>query len=174
MNQVSALVSRYFPASSSELLIGGVPVSLIAADYGTPIFVYDAGVLDKKWALLRRTLPAAFSIFYSVKANPARAFLEHFLAKGCGLEVASAGEYHQALSAGCPPEKIMFAGPGKGEAELHMVMERGIGEIHAESFLEIDRISAISLGLGMRAPVALRVNPCADAEGGAMRMGGRP
>lgn len=174
MEHTAALLAKYFPASTAELHLGGAPASVLAEKYGTPLFVYDAGVADRKWALLRNALPRSFSIFYSVKANPSRAFLEHFLAKGCGLEVASAGEFQQALAAGCPPERILFAGPGKTEEELHQVLERGIGEIHAESLREIRRISAISLGLGVRAPVAVRVNPGAEAQGGAMRMGGKP
>ena len=174
MEHVAALVAKYFPASTAELHLGGLPVSALAEKYGTPLFVYDAGVADQKWAMLRGAFPPAFSICYSVKANPHRAFLEHFLVKGCGLEVASAGEFHQALAAGCEPAKILFAGPGKTEAELHLVLGQGIGEIHAESLLEIERISAISHGLGVRAPVAVRVNPSGEAQGGAMRMGGKP
>ncbi len=174
MDHVAALLTKYFPASTEELHVGGLPVGALAEKYATPLFVYDAAVADQKWTTLRGGLPPTFAICYSVKANPTRAFLEHFLAKDCGLEVASVGEFHQALHAGCKPEKILFAGPGKTEAELHHVLERGIGEIHAESQLEIDRISAISLGLGVRAPVALRVNPAGEVQGGAMRMGGKP
>ncbi len=129
---------------------------------------------NQKWTRLRNALPPRFAISYSVKANPNRAFLQHFLAKGCGLEIASAGEFHQALSAGCKPKQMLFAGPGKTEEELHLVLEQGIGEIHAESQLEIDRIAAISRGLGLQARVAVRVNPGGDAQGGAMRMGGKP
>src|SRR6266852_5691952 len=174
MERVAALVTQYFPDSASVLDIGGLPVTALAENHGTPLFVYDARVANQKWTRLRNALPPRFAISYSVKANPNRAFLQHFLAKGCGLEIASAGEFHQALAAGCEPAKILFAGPGKTEAELHLVLGQGIGEIHAESLLEIERISAISHGLGVRAPVAVRVNPSGEAQGGAMRMGGKP
>jgi len=174
MDLAFALIERYFPSPASELLIGGVPVSSLAERYGTPLFVYDAGVLEKKWDLLRNALPPEFSICYSVKANPAQAILRFFLSKGAGLEIASAGEFHQALHAGCAPEKIIFAGPGKTESELELVLEGGIGEIHVESPREMERIAAIAQRRGIRAPVALRVNPSSEAEGGAMRMGGRP
>jgi diaminopimelate decarboxylase len=151
-----------------------VPVSRIAAKYGTPLFVYDQHVLDRKWAVLRRTLPPEFAVSYSVKSNPNPAILKHFLAKGCGLEIASAGEFHQALRAGCPPERMLFAGPGKTEAELELVLAHGIGEIHVESLLEVERVALMSCRLGVQARVAVRVNPSAEAQGGAMRMGGKP
>jgi diaminopimelate decarboxylase len=174
MDQVAWLLDRYYSSHNGELSIGEVPASAIADRYGTPLFVYDRGVLEKKWNALRAALPAEFSICYSVKANPNRAILEFFLAKGAGLEIASAGEFCQAVSAGCAPEKIIFAGPGKTEAELELVVSQGIGEIHAESLREAERIAVIADNVGTRARVALRVNPGGEAEGGAMRMGGRP
>ena len=174
MDQAAWLIDRYFAVRNGELLIGGIAASELAAHYGTPLFVYDASVIDRKWDLLRKTLPPEFSIYYSVKANPSQAVLKRFLAKGAGLEIASAGEFHQAQSAGCPPEKIVFAGPGKTESELELVLGQGIGEIHVESLREAERIVAIARRRAIRARVALRVNPGGEAEGGAMRMGGRP
>jgi diaminopimelate decarboxylase len=109
-----------------------------------------------------------------VKANPNQAILEHFVAQGCGLEVASAGELSRALKAGCPPEKILFAGPGKTEAELQFAVSHHVGEIHVESLREAERLEAICCRLETRARIAVRVNPSADVQGGAMRMGGKP
>jgi diaminopimelate decarboxylase len=174
MDHVKSLISRYFNASQAELRLDGVPVTTIAALYGTPLFIYDSHVLDQKWTLLRRTFPPEFYISYSVKANPNCAILQHFLAKGCGLEIASGGEFQQALKAGCPPQRMLFAGPGKTDVELELVLTHAIGEIHVESLREIERIEAISRRLGVRARVAVRVNPSGDAQGGAMRMGGKP
>jgi len=156
-----------------ELLVGALPVSLIAGRYGTPVYVYDRAVIERKLSALRQALPARFSISYSVKANPNPTILKLFVEHGCGFEIASAGELHLVLSAGCSPENIVFAGPGKTEAELELAIAQGIGEIHAESALEIDRLSAISNKLGVRARVAVRVNPNGDGLGGAMRMGGK-
>src|ERR1700676_1897956 len=168
------LITRYFSASNQELHISGVPVSAIATQHGTPLFAYDTAILEQKYALLRDTLPAEISISYSVKANPNLALLRFFLQQGCGLEIASGGEFFQARQAGCPPEKIIFAGPGKTETELAMVVAQNIGEIHAESAGELQRVARISRGLGKRTPVAVRVNPGQEAPGGAMRMGGKP
>lgn len=174
MSDVGSLIRRYFPLSKDEFCLGGVGVSSLAAKFGTPLFVYDHSVLERKFALLRNSLPQSVAISYSVKANPNGAFLRYFLSKGCGLEIASGGEFHQALKADCPASRIVFAGPGKTEAELDYVLRNGIGEIHAESVLELDRISSISRQLNVRAHIAIRVNPTEDAQGGAMRMGGKP
>ena len=171
---VDRLIARHFQSRDGELNIGGVPVGEIAGRYGTPTFIHDRHVLDRKWDLLRQALPSDFDICYSVKANPNPAIVGHFLSKGSGLEIASAGEFHIALRAGCPPDRIMFAGPGKTENELEEVLAGGIGEIHAESGREVERIGAISRRLGVKARVAVRINPGEEAQGGAMRMGGKP
>ena len=168
------LTEKYFSASSSQLIAGGIPVPELADTYGTPLFVYDRGVLDRKFAALRSALPSRFEIYYSVKANPNAAVVKHFIGKNAGLEIASGGEYWRARNAGCPVEKILFAGPGKTEAELELVLSKGIGEIHLESLVEVERISDVCRRLGRRAPVSIRINPAGDAQGGAMRMGGKP
>jgi diaminopimelate decarboxylase len=168
------LTAKYFPKSGESLVIGDVPVGQLAEIYGTPMFAYDCAVLDVKYDALRSALPKRFSIYYSLKANPCLAVVKHFLSRGSGIEIASAGEFRKALDAGCPPERILFAGPGKSEAELELVLSHGIGEIHMESLTEAKRIAAICRRLGRRAHVAIRINPASEAEGGAMRMGGRP
>ena len=97
MDHITTLVERYFKSSSDELHIEKVPVSAIVAEYGTPLYIYDRHILDQKWSLLRDALPSEFAISYSVKANPNRTILRYFVSKGCGLEIASGGELHQAL-----------------------------------------------------------------------------
>jgi diaminopimelate decarboxylase len=174
MDHVATLIEKYFGSSNGELYIGGVSVNAIVTRYGTPLFIYDHHTLDRKWALLRNTMPPEFDIYYSIKANPNRTLLQYFLAKGGGLEIASGGEFHQALSAGCPPHKMIFAGPGKTAAELELVLAQGIGEIHVESLVEAERIGTISRRLSVQSPIALRINPGGEAQGGAMRMGGKP
>src|SRR5256885_5566616 len=175
MSDLASLLRRYYSASTDgEFRPGGVSITSLATQYGTPFFVYDRDVLESKFALLRRALPANFSICYSVKANPNGTVLRYFLSKGCGLEIASVGEFQQAIAAECQPEKILFAGPGKTETELEYVLARGIGEIHVESSLEVERISRICRRLQIRANIAVRVNPTEEAQGGAMRMGGKP
>ena len=172
MDHITTLIERYFNSSNDELHIGKIPVSAIAAKYGTPLYIYDRHILDRQLIILRDALPPEFAISYSVKANPNLTILQYFVGKGCGLEIASGGELHQALNAGCPPDRIIFSGPGKTEAELEFALSQGIGEIHVESLIEAERINAISRRLGVRGRIALRVNPGEAAQGGALRMGG--
>jgi len=172
LNSPGFVVPYWRSDEQGQLLVGGVTVSSLAARHGTPVFLYDQSVLERKYAALRKALPTRFSISYSVKANPNPAFLKFFLSKGCGLEIASAGELYQAQSAGCLPEDLLFAGPGKTESELELAVAQGIGEIHVESELEVERISAIGRRLGVCTRVAVRVNPN-EGQGGAMCMGGK-
>ena len=173
MNHTAALIKKYFPLSNDELVIGDVPISDIVAQFQTPLFVYDQSVMDRKLVLLRHALPSSFHICYSVKANPNDAILDFFVTRGCGLEIASVGELTRALKAGCPPEHVLFAGPGKTKAELEFAVARNIGAIHVESLVEAERIDAICRRLAIRARVAVRVNPSVEGQGGAMRMGGK-
>lgn len=173
MPQLSAIVASYYPDSERELVVGGTRVSKLAAEYGTPLYIYDASAIDKKWEWLRAAMPPCVSICYSVKANPLQVVLKHFLKKQAGLEIASAGEYCQVLKAGCSPEHIIFAGPGKTDAELETVLRHGIGEIHLESLQEAKRLNLAAQNLAKQVAVGIRVNPGGEAEGGAMRMGGR-
>lgn len=166
-------IGELLDLSGKELRVEGLPISRIIAEHRTPIFVYSEQVLSAKWKLLRGTLPEQFSIYYSIKANPNPALAKWFVSKGCGLEVASAGEFFLAVKAGCAAERIVFAGPGKGDDELKAVLLAGIGEIHVESLTEARRLGAICRRVEKCGHIAVRVNPASDAEGGAMRMGGK-
>jgi diaminopimelate decarboxylase len=167
------LIAKNFGTSDGELLIGGVRISRIAEEHGTPLFVYDSSILDKQWTDLMRALPDRVEIYYSVKANPTPAIVKTFLSRGSGLEIASGGELHLALSAGCPPERIVFAGPGKRDSEIRDFLQAGGGEIHVESLNEAMRLIGLCDSLGTKVRAAVRINPSAEVQGGAMRMGGK-
>src|SRR5579859_3843962 len=127
-----ALAKKYFGTSNGELLVGGIGVNSLAEKYGTPAFIYDKSVIDQKLSALRRALPTRFSIFYSVKANPNLSVVRHLRSRGCGLEIASAGEFQVAIRAGCDPQDVLFAGPGKqhvlriaASPDCHLKFTRG-------------------------------------------------
>ncbi|HYR88034.1 MAG TPA: type III PLP-dependent enzyme [Terriglobia bacterium] len=172
MQALVNLAARCFNSYGPVLHVGGASVAELANRYGTPLFLYDRNALDRRLDALEAAFPH-FEIFYSVKANPTLAFLRHFVLRGCGLEIASAGEFIQALAAGCPPERIFFAGPGKTDGELDLTVSGNVGEIHVESPREAERIASFCTLTGYRARVGIRVNPTGDAQGGAMRMGGK-
>jgi diaminopimelate decarboxylase len=173
-DQVQRLIQTYFRDSDRNLWVNGVSILALVAEYGTPLYLYDASVLQRTWSQLREALPPEFTVYYSMKANPNQRILKFFLDRGCGLEIASVGEFYRALRAGCDPNNILFAGPGKTEAELQQVLEKRIGTIHMESFREIDRVSTLSQQMRHPAEIAIRINPTEEAQGGAMRMGGKP
>src|SRR5262249_23069200 len=152
----TTLAKKHFGIVQGELSVGGVVASELAQHYGTPLFIYDAQVMRRSLSDLRNALPKRFSVCFSVKANPNPVVLRHFIALGCGLEIASVGEFRAAVAAGCPPDRILFAGPGKTEAELESVTAQGIGEIHLESLTEAKRLGSLCRRLGVRANVAIR------------------
>jgi diaminopimelate decarboxylase len=164
---------QLFDSTHSELHISGRPITAIADRYGTPLFVYDRAALDQKLDLLRTLLPQ-FDIYYSVKANPNLAILRHFVLQGCGMEVASAGEFMQAAAAGCRPESIVMAGPGKTDKDLELALAANIGRIHVESLREAARIARICRRNGVRARVGIRVNPSSEVQEDSIRLGGEP
>lgn len=171
---VGDLVSRYFGIQTGVLTVDGVSIAQIAEEFGTPCFVYSEQALRKQWQTIRGCYPDCFQIMYSMKANPHQAFLKFFTERGSGVEIASGGELFQALNAGCPPARILFAGPGKTDKELNEAVVAGVGEIHLESLAEAHRLNDIASSQGGRVSVSLRINPSGKVQGGAMRMGGRP
>lgn len=163
-----------FAVEGADLMVGGVSVRSIVETVGSPVFVYDGAVMRRSYRALADALGGFADIHYSVKANPAERIIGLFLDEGAGVEIASLGEYRAARNAGAAADRILFAGPGKRKSELDAVIGEGIGEIHLESLEEIERIEAISARLGKRVKAGLRINPVADAQAGAMRMGGKP
>lgn len=168
------LIAETFSRVDGVLHVGGLSLEALARAYGTPLFVYDAAVMRYGYRALAHAVAGLAEVVYSVKANPNPAVIRIFREEGAGAEIASAGEFDAARAAGVPPDAILFAGPGKGEADLAHVVARGIGEIHLENAEEIARLAGVAERLDATVRVALRVNPGAGAQGGAMRMGGRP
>lgn len=172
-DHAARLIETHFGVEDRQLLISGISVSKLIEAYGSPLFVYDEDVVRNRIDTVNDMLPADFELYYSIKANPNAALLRLMLEKGLGLEVASGGELFQALKAGCPAERIIFAGPGKTAPELRAAVAAGIGELHVESVEEAITLSQICETTSSSLDISLRINPT-DAAGGAMRMGGRP
>lgn len=168
------LIEDGYHVRGDELQIGGVDLTELAKTYGTPFYVYDRGLLRRNYRRLAKAVDGFADIFYSVKANPRCAVAKTFVDAGAGLEIASKGELQVALNAGCNPDRIVFAGPGKGGDELEFAVSSNIGEIHLETFEEIKAVAKLGENAGQPVPVSIRVNPAAAAQGGAMRMGGKP
>lgn len=173
MNRALELTENYFGVADGELTVEGIKVSDIAEEYGTPFYLYCPAIFRKKLRRLQKSLED-FKIYYSVKANPNPEVIRFFVDQGCGLEIASAGELYAALSCGCRPVNIIFAGPGKTESEIIAAVESQVGEIHVESVAEIERVAAIASQRNLQVPVSLRINPGQNVQAGAVQMGGKP
>jgi diaminopimelate decarboxylase len=154
-----------FARAGVELVCDGVSLEAAAAEHGTPLYVYSRAAIEAAYAAYARAFTAVpHRICYAVKANGNGAILRLLAGLGAGADIVSGGELLAALRAGFPPERIVFAGVGKSEAELGLGLERGIGEWNAESEAEIERLGAAAAARGTRARVSLRVNPDIDAR----------
>lgn len=163
-----------FPVQGNELLVGGIPLTRLAARVGqTPFYAYDRALLTRRVADLRAALPAGIKLHYAMKANPMPAVVNHMARLVDGIDVASALELNVALDSGADPREISFAGPGKGDDELRKAVASGI-LINIESFREVGVLAAIQQETGWTARVAVRVNPDFELKSSGMKMSGGP
>jgi diaminopimelate decarboxylase len=163
-----------FAVQDGELLIGGQPVSRLAARVGrSPFYAYDRRLLGQRVAELRAVLPPELELHYAMKANPMPALVAHLVGLVDGVDLASAGELQVALDAGADPRHVSFAGPGKSELELRQALAAGI-LINLESFREVALLQGLCAETGYAARVAVRVNPDFELKSSGMKMGGGP
>ena len=142
-----------------------VALPTIAETVGTPVFVYSAGAMRDRARALRAALSQLDDplIAFAVKANPNIAVLTNLAQEGLGADVVSGGEYLRARAAGIAPDRILFSGVGKTEAEMRTALAGGLCQFNLESFPEAEMLSQVALSMGRIAPVAFRVNPDVDA-----------
>ncbi len=162
----SVVTSAFILDPDLGLTCDGVPLADVAAHVGTPTFVYSAASIRSAW----RRFDAAFAgvphtLHYALKANSRLAVLRLLGEMGSGADANSGGEIDVAMRAGFTPDRIVFTGVGKTREELDRAVALGVKAINAESLGELERIDAIARARGVRARVALRVNP--DIEAGA-------
>ncbi|GGW10366.1 diaminopimelate decarboxylase [Streptomyces capoamus] len=155
--------------------IQGNTMAELAEEFGTPLFVYDADILEDTYRRLRSVLPAGVDVFYSLKANPNVSVCALLNSFGAGAEVSSYAELVTTLRAGVAPQDIIFLGPGKDERELTACVEAGIHAIVCESLDELDLLDSLLATAGRdEFPVLLRVNPAFGSKGSGLAMGGKP
>ena len=155
----------YFPSRGGRLACEGVPLRSIAARHGTPCYVTSAGSVRAAIAAVRRGFVGVSPLIcYAMKANASLGLLRLMAREGCGAEVVSEGELRQALRAGIPAARMTFSGVGKTAREISFALSRGIGLFNVESLPELHAVSRIARSAGVRARVALRVNPGVDAH----------
>jgi diaminopimelate decarboxylase len=148
------------------LVIDDVPLNAIADDVGTPVWVYSASAMRRRYRVLAGALAEAglgAHVHYAMKANDRLAVLRLFAAEGAGADIVSEGELRRAREAGIPADRIVFSGVGKSERELRLALTEDIAQINVESAEELVMLSAIAAAMGRTARVVLRVNPDVDA-----------
>ncbi len=137
----------------------------IAAAVGTPFYVYSAATLTRHFRLFDEALAGTdHLVCFAIKSNSNLAVLKLLGDLGAGMDVVSGGEYRRARAAGVPGERIVFSGVGKTREEIRLVLEGGIHQFNVESEPELLAISEIAAGMGLEAPIAIRVNPDVDAK----------
>ena len=153
--------------SAGEITIAGLSVTEIAAEYGTPVFIFDEADVRKR----ARDYVAAFkvddietSVHYAGKAFITTKIAQWVNQEGLGIDVASAGELEVALRAGIDPAQIVMHGNNKSVKDLERAVEVGIGRVVIDSLIEIERLNSIASSAGIVQQVLLRLTVGVEAH----------
>jgi diaminopimelate decarboxylase len=149
---------EYFNRRKQRLEIGGVDFEEIIRQFKTPLYVYDAEIIAKKYRRLREAMPQHVQIFYAVKSNPNLAVIKILSGLRCGFDVASIGELAAMKKLGIEGVRVVFTGPGKSDEEIRTAIEFGIYSFNCESENEILRIHAAAKKINKKIKIGLRIN----------------
>jgi diaminopimelate decarboxylase len=155
---------NHFDYRNGVLHAEAVNLIELADAVGTPFYCYSTATLERHY----RVFSDAFAdqkalVCYAMKANSNQSVLRTLAKLGAGADVVSGGELKRALAAGIPPEKILFSGIGKTEAELRAALAEDIRCINVESEPELDLLSRLAVETGRTARISIRVNPDVDS-----------
>nr|WP_315480823.1 diaminopimelate decarboxylase [uncultured Rhodoferax sp.] len=151
--------------AQEQLHVEDCAVDALAAQHGTPLFVYSkASMLAALAAYQKGFAGRNAQICYAMKANSSLAVLQLFAKAGCGFDIVSGGELARVLAAGGDARKIIFSGVGKTRAEMHEALLAGIGCFNVESEAEIEVLNQVAMAAGRKAPISIRVNPNVDPK----------
>ncbi len=155
----------FFQYKNNRLCAEQVDLSVLAAEHGTPLYVYSRATLERHWHAFDDALAdRPHLVCYAVKANSNLALLNLLARLGSGFDIVSVGELERVLAAGGDPAKVVFSGVGKRSLEIRRALQVGIRCFNVESLSELERINAVAQQEGVVAPVSLRVNPDVDAK----------
>lgn len=154
-----------FHYRNETLYCEDVPLAKIAAEVGTPVYVYSRKTLRDHYEKLERAFePVSHLVCYSVKSNSTLAVLKELSLLGSGFDIVSGGELYRCLAVGANPRKIVFAGVGKTSSEIEYALSNDILFFTVESFPELEEIDTVARRMGKIARVAIRVNPDVDPK----------
>ena len=150
----------HFSYREGRLYCEDVAVAQIAAEVGTPAYIYSSATLLHHYhAIANAFSELAPTICFSIKSLANLNVLKLLVESGCGMDVTSGGELARALAAGVDPSKIVFAGVGKTDREIAEAIIAGIGVFNVESEAEFENLSRLAGQAGAKVHAALRVNP---------------
>jgi len=154
---------HYFQYRNDSMYCEDMPLDRIAAETGTPCYVYSRATFERHFTHLDEALSGMpHVICFAVKANSNLAVLNLLAELGAGADIVSGGELYRAVKAGIPPERIVFAGNGKTAAELRQAIGQRIMMINVDSEGELRLLDQVAAEMQTAAPIALRVNPDVD------------
>jgi diaminopimelate decarboxylase len=164
--EVSTLPGAPFVARrGADLFVEGCRLDALAADFGSPLYVYSRGAMRAALAAYTGALAGRVHLVcYAMKANSTLAVLQTFAEAGCGFDIVSVGELERVLAAGGDAQKVVFSGVGKRPDEMRRALEVGVKCFNVESVAELHTLSGVAQSMGRRAPVSLRINPDVDAR----------
>jgi diaminopimelate decarboxylase len=155
----------HFTYQDGQLHAEGLALASIAAEYGTPTYVYSkAALLGNFDAYFDACAGRDALVCYAMKANSNLAILDLLARRGAGFDIVSGGELLRVLAAGGDPRKVIFSGVGKSAAEMRLALSHDILCFNVESIPELHRLNRVAGEMGKTAPVSLRVNPNVDAK----------
>jgi len=155
----------HFAYRDGELYAEDTTVRAIAAQHGTPCYVYSRATLERHWHAFDDAFGARpHLVCFAVKANSNLGVLSVLARLGSGFDIVSVGELERVLTAGGDPARVVFSGVGKRADEMRRALQVGIRCFNVESAAELERLDQVAGELDMTAPVALRVNPDVDAK----------
>ena len=149
------------------LAIGGVSAPALAAEFGTPLYVFDEVTLRERARLFVRCFSDVYPrsrVVYAGKALLSPAIAGLLWSEGLGLDVVSGGELYAGVASGIPASAMTFHGNNKSETELAEAVAAGVGRIAIDNLLEIDLLERVVAGSDRSIPVLLRLNPGIDAH----------
>jgi len=155
----------HFSYKNQSLHAEDIDVKALAAQYGTPLYVYSRATLERHWHAFNDALgDHPHLICYAVKANSNIGVLSVLAKLGSGFDIVSGGELARVIEAGGDMSKVVFSGVGKTPQEIEFALQQGIHCFNVESEPELERINAVAGKLGKKAPISLRINPDVDAK----------
>ncbi|NUA27983.1 diaminopimelate decarboxylase [Cupriavidus basilensis] len=158
-------MTAFFHRHDGALSVEHVPLARIAAEYGTPTYVYSRAALTAAYQAYAAACQGRRArVQYAMKANSNLAILQVFARLGAGFDIVSGGELQRVLAVGGDPRKVVFSGVGKTAAEMELALQHDVLSFNVESIPELDRLNAVAGRLGKRARVSLRINPDVDAK----------